>query len=93
MLNVTEPVNEERRTTISNNRAAFISAKGSEAFPTRGPNDRLVPTTGESRPNKSGLIESLLSETALNTREINPDDPWRGTRSLIGSRVSPLKCH
>lgn len=55
--------------------AAFISAKGLEAFPTRSPNDRLVPTTGESRPNKSGLIESLLSETALNTREINPDDP------------------
>ena len=24
------------------------------------------------RPNKSGLIESLSSETALNTREINP---------------------
>jgi len=26
--------------------------------------------------NKSDLIESLLSETALNTREINLADPW-----------------
>jgi len=28
------------------------------------------------RQNKSDLIESLLSETALNTREINPADQW-----------------
>lgn len=30
------------------------------------------------RQNKSDLIESLLSETALNTREINPADPVAG---------------
>lgn len=35
-------------------------------------------TTAESwtKLNKSGLIESLSSETALNTREIKPVDPW-----------------
>lgn len=55
--------------------ALSIPTKGWEAFPTRSPNDRLVPATAESRPNKSDLIESLLNETALNTREINSADP------------------
>lgn len=46
------------------------------------------------RQNKSDLIESLLSETALNTREINPADPMAGVQlPLIGSGVSPLKRH
>jgi len=38
-------------------------------------NERLVPSTNPEQ-NKSDLIESLLSETALNTREINLADPW-----------------
>lgn len=66
---------EGGRTGVSNKRERLSRAEGLERRFRLGALIMIASWPANPRPNKSGLIESLSSETALNTREINRGDP------------------